>query len=223
VDSTTLDKEITAMANPTPETRSNKISFELKATNLGPLANLSAKLDFSTLKTAIYANNGSGKTFLSRAFRLTNKNEAPANNLIALHSDASSFEFNIQKAEDLKNLNIAIQRDQVPVVTSKDDYIFHVFNSDYVKENIEEKRYTPDSNIEGYILGKEKIDISKEKSALVEIEVKIEGKKTQIESKIKESVEKLDELGIHKGISEYKQVSGLNPEIILSMEGNSEE
>ena len=47
--------------------------MRVKATNIGPHENLNANLNLGNLEFGIYANNGSGKTFLSRAFRLLTK------------------------------------------------------------------------------------------------------------------------------------------------------
>lgn len=49
------------------------ISIEIVSTNLGPHEALNTKIQASSLEMGIYANNGSGKTFLSRAFRLSTK------------------------------------------------------------------------------------------------------------------------------------------------------
>jgi hypothetical protein len=38
-----------------------------------------------------------------------------------------------------------------------------VFNSEYVKENLESVRYKPEDKVSGFILGKVNIDLSKEK------------------------------------------------------------
>lgn len=42
-------------------------------------------------------------------------------------------------------------------------YKYHVFNRDYVVENIEKKSNSPDGDITGCIIGKENIDVSEEK------------------------------------------------------------
>lgn len=44
--------------------------------------------------------------------------------------------------------------------------IYHVFNSEYVRENLEAVRYHPEDKVSGFILGKANIDLSKEKEQL---------------------------------------------------------
>lgn len=46
-----------------------EITLKIQAKNLGPHENLDFSEKVSSLKTVIYANNGNGKTFISRAFR----------------------------------------------------------------------------------------------------------------------------------------------------------
>ena len=43
-------------------------TFKLVINNIGPLSNLSFTKDIKALNLAIFANNGSGKTFISRVF-----------------------------------------------------------------------------------------------------------------------------------------------------------
>ena len=43
--------------------------LHLKIQNIGPHVNVDYSLEIKNLKMAIYARNGEGKTFISRAFR----------------------------------------------------------------------------------------------------------------------------------------------------------
>jgi hypothetical protein len=49
------------------------IKTTIKCRNIAPLENLDKEIQSNSLKIAVYANNGSGKTFISRLFRLTEK------------------------------------------------------------------------------------------------------------------------------------------------------
>lgn len=53
----------------------NNIKSELACQNIAPIENLTKELNTSSLKIGVFANNGSGKTFLSRLFRLTENQE----------------------------------------------------------------------------------------------------------------------------------------------------
>lgn len=48
----------------------------------------------------------------------------------------------------------------------KPHYLYHVFNQDYVEENIQVLNYEKDPNIQGYILGKIHIDLSNDEIKL---------------------------------------------------------
>ena len=50
---------------------SNNITAQIKCENLAPIENLTKTIQSGTLKLAIFANNGTGKSFLSEAFQLT--------------------------------------------------------------------------------------------------------------------------------------------------------
>ena len=83
----------------------------------------------------------------------------------------------IEKSVD-KRLDISINKGTPAVVQNESGLIFHVFNSDFVEENIKPRDYTPDGNIEGYILGKVQIDLTDEKKREKNSKMKLKIKKT---------------------------------------------
>ncbi len=138
--------------------------FKIRIKNIGPLKNVDYQDNFSTNKTVIYAKNGSGKSFFSKALQKIASNDTSAHDkLISFGQARSSFELTI----DQQVTQINLIRGQSSTI-SNPKYIFHVFNSDYVKDNIEKRGYSPlDKNSRsGYILGKERIDLSKEKKRI---------------------------------------------------------
>ena len=52
-----------------------KITTKIKCQNIAQIENLTREIKSSSLKMGVFANNGSGKTFLSRLFRLTEKQD----------------------------------------------------------------------------------------------------------------------------------------------------
>ena len=186
-----------------------KITTTFKAQNIGPHINLSNSLVFSSLKVGVFANNGSGKTFLSRMFRLVENPEIEnANKILSINSKSGYFCFQIDEKKDDGNtsekLEITIEKDKEPIIKNDTKYIYHVFNSDYVKANIAEKKYQPDGEIEGYILGKSKIDLSKEKEKLKELENQILDKGNVFKKAVEDKREDLDNLKVRKNTQEYK-------------------
>ena len=185
------------------------ISVTFKASNIGPHKNLDCSLNFSSLKVGVFANNGSGKTFLSRMFRLVENSEVEhTNKVLSLNKSTGDFSFQIDENKETggtsEKLKIKISKDEKPQIENNTKYIYHVFNSDYVKENIEEMKFLPDGEIEGYILGKAKIDLSKEKAKLKILEKNISEKETAFINTFKKAKEELDILKISKNTHEYK-------------------
>ena len=182
------------------------ITTEILAENIGPHLLLNDTLNMNQLKLGVFANNGSGKTFLSRAFQLLNNNSIEkVNRILSINQTRGVFKFNItDKLNVKKGLYIKLNKDKEAEIINNTGYIFHVFNSDYVKENIEELKYNPDGKIEGYILGRTKIDLTNEKKKLEEFKKKEIEKYKIFEEAIKETKKELDKQKINKGTSEYK-------------------
>lgn len=191
-----------------------KITLNLKASNIGPHENLNANLNLGNLEFGVYANNGSGKTFLSRAFRLLSKKDLKiedSNKLLTLGKTDGLFNLNITNSDEqgkIREIEFKISHNSIPFITKNtNDYIFRVFNNDFIEENLEVSKYKPNGEIEGYILGKEKIDISKEKEELIKIEKEFNLKESEIKNNLTKAIQKLDELSIRKNTTEYQNVN----------------
>jgi wobble nucleotide-excising tRNase len=142
----------------------NKFTIKLKVSNIGPHYDdnqIAFSKEVNSNKAIFFAANGTGKSFLSRLFRLTahEKQAQFADELLTIEKPSGSMSFQIIE----KELLISIKRGKVPTVQNDTGLIFHVFNSDFVEENIKPNNYAPNGNIEGYILGKTQIDLSEEK------------------------------------------------------------
>ena len=185
------------------------ISVTFKANSIGPHKNLDSSLNFSSLNIGVFANNGTGKTFLSRMFRLVENSEVEhTNKVLSINKSTGDFSFQIDEKKETgdtsEKLQINISKDEKPQIENNTKYIYHVFNSDYVKENIEEMKFLPDGEVEGYILGKTKIDLSKEKAKLKILEKDISEKGTVFKNTVKEAKKELDTLKVRKNTQEYK-------------------
>lgn len=160
------------------------INVSIECRNVAPLSSLSAKIQTSDLKLAIFAQNGNGKTYLSRMFRLLegdkslyiNENgDILTNYLLSFGTNQAKFAFQVandkQKIEDV---NLEINRNKCLCLPSDLHYIYHTFNQDYVEQNIQRLDYVYDesgknSSLQGYILGKAAIDIQEDKKKQDEI------------------------------------------------------
>ncbi len=168
--------------------------------------------NMATINSGIYASNGVGKTFISRMLRLVSKNYTPSagisKKLLSIDKQTGKFEFSITDSSNRKReltINLDIQTE--PVIENKTGYIFHTFNSDFVDENLASRSYSPEGNIDGYILGKENIDVSEEKEKLVRVVEEKETLYKQIKDKVELAQKDLDKLKISKNITEYKNIT----------------
>lgn len=184
------------------------IRFKLNASNLGPHVNLVSTNNVGSLQIGIYATNGSGKTFISRALRCV---EAPSvhssNKLIAFNQTKSNIELEFFRQDDPvkqdRKLKVLLERDKEPIIENNTNYIFHIFNSDYVNENMEILKYKPNGEIEGYILGKELIDLSNERAELSRVQDLISKEQQDLTLYLSKQRQELDALLVRKSTTEY--------------------
>ena len=191
-----------------------KYLLNLKAVNLGPHTNLNVGglelSDKKSMRVAIFASNGGGKSSLSKQFRLLNmlENLPASEKFITLGQTVASIDFSLfdQKASPIeyRNFNIIHKKGDAPKITNNTDFIFHVFNSDYVRESIYAKNYGQNGKIEGYILGKANVDLSKEKDEYENLRKKYVNLKAEIEQAIENSQCELKKLEIKASTNEFK-------------------
>lgn len=99
-----------------------------------------------------FANNGCGKTFISRLFRLIDhSNQAlsldengysPTDSLIRFGCNFGHFAFKITNKEGdiVEDISFDIKEKSIPTLPNS-HYLYHVFNQDYVEENIRVLNY----------------------------------------------------------------------------------
>lgn len=151
----------------------DNFKFSLNTTNIGPLS-INFSQDFKTNKTLIFANNGSGKTFLSKSFRLLDtqyeKRNEKHDNLLTF--DKTNAELKLLIKDKLSN--IKIKQGESPLLENS-YYIFHVFNSDYVNDVIKSRKYSPikKEDINGEIvIGTPSVELDEKRAKLSELETK---------------------------------------------------
>lgn len=195
----------------------NKIKTNIQCIDIAPIENLSKEISSSSLKIGIFANNGSGKTFISRLFRLTDtsinleldeEGKSPTDKIITLGKTKGSFSFKITDKENVvvEDFNFQIQKGVIPDIP-KTEYIYHTFNEDYVEENISALSYDKESEIEGFILGKINIDLKNEEEELA----KIEKEGTDLSEQVKNEIIKY----VSKNVSNIKNIKRLKDYKIL--------
>lgn len=179
------------------------IKTNIQCENLAPLEKMTEEINSGALKIAVLANNGSGKTFLSRIFRLLEINHPPivlengkveTDKLITFEKNTCKFSFKITETKDnvptvKEDISVTLNKGVVPTLP-KTYYIYHCFNEDYVEQNIQTLSFDKDGNVVGYILGKTNIDVSNEEA---ELKKKEESKSTSVEKTKSEISNYIDE------------------------------
>jgi wobble nucleotide-excising tRNase len=175
-----------------------KIKTNIQCQNIAPIENLTRLISSNSLKVGVFANNGSGKTFISRLFRLTENNKelqleneiSPTDKLITFGKSNSNFSFSIIDKGGItqEDFKINLEKGVIPNIP-KTKYTYHTFNQDYVEENISALSYEKDSEIEGFILGKINIDLKEDEEKLSKIEKEGSELNEQIKIEVKKYVE----------------------------------
>lgn len=189
-----------------------KIKIRLNVENLGPHSGsniINFEDEFESNKAVYFAPNGTGKTFISRAFRVAEicKELNNTNELLSLGQTTGAFSFETKFKNDSKTLNILFKKDNPPMVENNTDYIFHVFNQDYIEKNIISNNYNPNGDIDGYILGKEQIDLAKEKQLLKDLDNNINKIGNQLDLIVQTAKSELSQNGVVSTTTEYKALT----------------
>lgn len=189
-----------------------KFTVLMDLNNIGPHHG-AHKISFSEAidsnKTIIYAANGTGKSFISRAFRLSTPSKADnmADELLTIGEQSGRFSFGIQDDYVDKKLDVLIERGKPTVVNNYSGLLFHVFNNDYVEENIRARHYSRDGEIDGYILGKVQIDLTEEKRNAETLKNEIENDSDAIDKVIDEAKSFLRNNGVVSTTTEFSAIT----------------
>lgn len=194
-----------------------KIKTEINCQNIAPIKSLIKEISSNSLKFGVFANNGSGKTYISRMFRLTEKLEeleldeegsSPTDKLITLGENSGNFNFKItdKQGNVIEQFGIWLNKQHTPTIPQT-KYLFHVFNEDYVEDNLRSLDYDKDEEIDGFILGKVNIDLSDDEEKLGKIEKEGKDLATKIESETDTYVsDNIDDIQNIKRLNEYKEL-----------------
>lgn len=189
-----------------------KFTIHLSVDNIGPHNGIN-KIDFTndvdSNKAVFFATNGTGKSFISRTFRLFEPDKCivTADELLTLGQSNGTLSFAIIDGHVERKLSIAVTKGQLPTINDGLGLKFHVFNSDYVEDNIKPQHYTPNGNIEGYILGKVQIDLSDEKTKEDAIKKQKDAIDSEINTKIEDARKELRDIGVAANTTELSLIS----------------
>jgi wobble nucleotide-excising tRNase len=186
---------------------------------LGPIFSVDAELS-KNAQNLVFARNGTGKSFLSRAFRyldLHRQGKDVSKAAFYLVSDESadakgSFSFS-RGTVALGSLSLEKPGDKV--TTNVPDTIFHVFSEDFVHDELRDRQYVIDGEIENQIaVDSANIELKDTQEELKKAQEAEQAAGTALRSKLDTAkVESLAEkAGVNKNLSEYRL---LNLETLL--------
>ena len=191
-----------------------KSRFSVSASYLGPVLSLDWELTKND-QNLIFARNGTGKSFLSRAFRYLDLHgqqqdiSDAAFNLVSDESGDGTGSFSFSRGADAKGkLSLAKAGDNVSADIT--DTIFHVFSEDFVHDELRDRRYELDGQIENQIaVDSENIKLDDARKALETAQATEAAAHETLEKRF--NAEKADKLhekaGINKQLRDYKILS----------------
>lgn len=188
-----------------------EFTVKLDVNNFGPHYG-DKKIAFSdevnSNKAIFFATNGTGKSFISRAFRLTSteKQTELTDDLLTLGQASGSLSFRIINAGVERELSVSVEKGKTPLIKNNTGLLFHVFNSDFVEENIKPRHYTPDGNIEGYILGKTQIDLTIEREREKKLKEELGGIGKEIDAEVNKAKRELRDQGVLPSTKEFSLI-----------------
>lgn len=191
-----------------------KPTFAITAKYLGPVLNLEGELTKGA-QNLIFARNGTGKSFLSRAFRYLDLHGQAkeigdaARNLVSDESVDGNGTFSFSRGTDAMGM-LELQKTGDKVIASVADTIFHVFSDDFVHDELREREYEIDGEIENQIsVDSENIKLSDAQTALRLAQAEEESETSALMKKYdREKISEINEkAGINKQLKEYKTLS----------------
>lgn len=192
--------------------------WDIKIQGFGPFSqHAGGIMQLNSSRVAMYSGNGQGKTCISRLFRAVELGpEKLPEHFVNRSCNSGNFTFVVsEQGKDDRTLSVALTHGEVASIKNETGYLFHVFNSDYVRDNLAAAHYSPsDEGLNGYILGKENIDVSEKKTRLDDLSRLGQHKREAIDQVVEEARRELSELKLSK-LKAYKE---LTTDIILSLD-----
>lgn len=190
-----------------------KPKFLISADFLGPVLSLDGELTNKS-QNLIFARNGTGKSFLSRAFRYLDLHgqgrdvDDAAKNLVSDES-AGRGAFSFARGPTAMG-TLSLDKNGDVVTPQLGDTIFHVFSEDFVQEELRERCYEIDGEIENQIaVDSENIKIKDAQDAFAKAQADEHAAESAQRDKFdKEKPSELAEkAGINKQLKDYKELT----------------
>lgn len=187
--------------------------FKINASYLGPVLKLEGELT-KFAQNLVFARNGTGKSFLSRAFRCFDLHQQDrdlskaAFDLVSEESqDAANLSF-IRGTAVLGKLLLSKSTNAAEVTT--DGTIFHVFSEDFVTDELRERDYEIDDNIKNEItVDSENIKIKEKKNFLKAVVAELDAGSAKLAEELEKAkvAELVTKAKVSKQLRDYKALT----------------
>lgn len=137
--------------------------FIIRASHLGPILSLTEGELSNKNQNLIFARNGTGKSFLARAFRYLDlhgqKEKIPEAALNLVSEEAEKGEFSFSQGSEIL-AEIVLEKLDDNFNANMPGTIFHVFSEDFVQRELREHKFKMQDDVTNEIaLGSENIEI----------------------------------------------------------------
>lgn len=189
-------------------------AFTIKASYLGPIFSVNGELS-KNAQNLVFARNGTGKSFLSRAFRYLDLHgqgkdvSKAAFNLVSDESADAKGSFSFSRGTNALG-TLLLEKPGDNVTANVADTIFHVFSEDFVHDELRDRQYVIDGEIENQIaVDSANIELKDTQEELQKAQGAEQSAVAVLRRKLdKEKVENLvEKAGINKNLSEYKRLN----------------
>ncbi len=191
-----------------------KSEFEISAEYLGPVFSLDGKLTKNG-QNLVFARNGTGKSFLSRAFRYLDLHgqgkeldNAPRN-LVSDEAPDGKGTFSFGRGTNAMG-SIQLEKVGGQSTALLNDTIFHVFSEDFVQEELREQEYNLGDEIENQIaVDSTNIQLNEAQAALSKSESAAQSKFDTLKDSFEKerAAQLIDKAGVRKQLKEYDALS----------------
>lgn len=189
----------------------------ISARHLGPVLSLEGNLT-KNRQNLVFARNGTGKSFLSRALRALdlhgqgkNISEAAAD-LVSDEAPDGKGSFSLSMGSYLPGY-LTLDRRRNAATATTDGAIFHVFSEDFVTDELRVREFKLDGNVENEIsIGSDNIRVKEIDSDLVaqrQIEAQLKSSlKQEFESRSADHL--CEQAGVSKRLKEYGELQKIS-------------
>ncbi len=193
-----------------------KPDFTIKASYLGPIFSVDGKLS-KNAQNLVFARNGTGKSFLSRAFRYLDLYRqgkdvsGAALNLVSDESADGKGSFSFSCGNELGTLQLdQLEKPGDKVSAEVFETIFHVFSEDFVHEELRARQYEIDGEIENQIVvDRANIELQDTQEELKKAEEAKQAEDAALQAKFDNEKEGrlVKKAEIKKQLSEYRRLN----------------